>query len=575
MSSKLGARRRASYLASLLLLALAVVCGSAEAATETPGETFAASVDPTGEYSEGGVSGGATISADGRFVAFLSGSANLNSEGTTSTQAYVKDLDTGAVTLASRSDGAEGPAADEPVTGALLSADARYLVFESSADNLVDGMPLGPVPPVAHVYRRDLETGETTIVDRAEAPEGEIVPIAAHVLAISDDGSLVAFSDSARELEDATATHAEGEETIYVRDLAQGTTTGIAAEGAEEASFSADGRYLLFTSSAATLPEPTGSFEVYRRDLETGETILVSRANPTGPALAGEPAAGEAYEAVFVGSSDCEVAFLGEGTTNLTPDGEDPPRGVYLRDFCTSPSVTTLLSIDEGDEPFEQAVFPSATADGRVAFIAQGASFEPRLLYLRDPVTRQTTLLDRATGPEGEPADREVSNQAAAMVAAGGCRAIFTTNADNLFGEEEALPGGSQTFVRQLAPCKQAASGEEESKPGSSGTPASGSSGQSPGPAVAMTVRVGHLSPKGIWLTLDGAGKARIRVQKLVTGRHHGWHKVRDLIATAAAAGPVEAKFSALAPGRYRFEFRLQGDPDNPTMTRHLTVGAG
>jgi hypothetical protein len=78
-----------------------------------------------------------------------------------------------------------------------------------------------------------------------------------------------------------------------------------------------------------------------------------------------------------------------------------------------------------------------------------------------------------------------------------------------------------------------------------------------------------------VWLVFDGPGRSRLRIQKLVTGHHHGWHKVRDLIATAAAAGPIEVKFSALAPGRYRIKFRLQGDPDNPTMTRHLGVGGG
>ena len=41
------------------------------------------------------------------------------------------------------------------------------------------------------------------------------------------------------------------------------------------------------------------------------------------------------------------------------------------------------------------------------------------------------------------------------------------------------------------------------------------------------------------------------------------------------AAGPLKVAVRALAPGRYRLKLRLQGDPDNPTLTRELEIGAG
>jgi WD40-like Beta Propeller Repeat len=580
MSPKLGARRRVTCLASAIAFALVLLCGNALAATETPGETFVASTSASGELAETGVGPHASISADGNLVAFVSHSANLSPEATAWDQAYVKDLDTGAVTLASRGEGADGPPADAGtgagVEAAILAAGGRYLVFQSAAENLVEGLPAGPV---AHVYRRDLQTGETALVDRADGADGEVVPLAARVLAVSADGRLVAFADPAQGLDDPAGGHAAGEETIYVRDLAAGTTTAVAAEGAEEAAFSADGRYLLFTSAAGTLPEATGSYEVYRRDLQTGETLLVSRGNPTEADPDGEPADGEAYEAAFVGSSDCEVAFLGEGTTNLSP-GAHPPFGIYLRDFCTAPSVTTLVSLNEEGKPFEQAVSPSTTADGAVAFIAQGAPFEPRLLYLRDPATDQTTLLSRASGPEGEPANTEVADERAGMVAATGCRAIFTTVASNLIDEEEVALPGAETFVRQLAPCRAAPPEDGETVdpgPGPGPGPGDGHGSETSGAAatpsaatsaLARGVRVTGLGRRGLWLAFDGAGRARVRVQKQA-GRG-GWRLVASRFGAVPAAGVVRVDLPRLGTGRYRVRLRLQGDPDNPTLTRRI-----
>jgi hypothetical protein len=584
MSPKLDARRRvtrlASALAFALVLAFALLGGSAAGATETPGETFVASTSPSGEPAEAGVGPHASISADGNLVAFVSGSANLDSEATEWSQAYVKDLDTGAVTLASRADGVGGAPADEAVEAAILAAEGRYLVFQTAAEGLVTGASAEPAP---HVYRRDLRTGETVLVDRADGAEGEVVPLAATLLAVSADGNLVAFADAARELDDPAGGHGAGEETIYVRDLAAGTTTEIAAEGAEEAAFSADDRYLLFTSAGAALPEASGTYEVFRRDLRTGATLLVSRGNPTEAAPEGEPADGEAYEAVFVGTSDCEVAFLGSGSTDLTA-GTPPPLGVYVRDFCASPPTTTLVSLDGEGDPFEQALAPSTTTDGRIAFIAQGAPFEPRLLYVRDLAAGTTTLLARASGAEGEPADYEVADRDAARIASGGCRAIFTTVANNLIGEEEVALPGAETFVRQLTPCKPAPPAEEEEAaagpgpvPGGgqaedSGGAAEGSAGaaapSATGPSPAASVRVTGLGRRGLWLAFDGPGRARVRVQKQARGG--GWELVRSSFADASAAGVVRVDLPRLGGGRYRVKLRLQGDPDNPTLTRRL-----
>ena len=581
MSKTLGARRRAALLASISTLVLGLVTANAQAASETPGDTFPASVSADGVFAETGVGQEVTISNDGRYVAFLSHSPDLDPDATAWPQAYVKDLDTGALVLASRGEGAGGPPSNEPggalagVESPLISGDGRYLAFETRADNLVSGFP-ATSEPVRHVYRRDLQTGETVLVDRVTGPAGAILPLEARVQSISADGRYVVFNAEVEDLEDPLGGHAAGNKTTYVCDLRDGTTIAVdraaglqgdlANSGAEEGAISRDGRYVLFTSAATNLdPEANGAFQVYRRDLQTGETLLVSRSNPTGPIPAGEPGDGESFEAVFVGSSDCKVAFLGVGTTNLNPGPEDPALGIYLRDFCASPPSTTLVSIDEDGEPFEEAISPIATDDGRIAFEGENLFPGVRHLYLRDLRNSQTTLMDRASGANGDPADRLVEWGA---LSANGCRAAFTSAAAQL--TTNSPPSDTfQVYVRQLASCKAAV----KAPPG--GTPASGrqgGGGGDPGLVARTRIKIADLSGEAMVLDFSGAGRAVLRIRRLLTEPRRRWKLVRRVVANSTQAGRVRVGLPELPPGRYRISVHLQGS-HRPPLVRQLVTG--
>jgi Tol biopolymer transport system component len=75
------------------------------------------------------------ISPDGRFVAFSSYSALVPGEQAGVGQLFVRDLQAGTITLASRS--SDGAAGDDSSTAAGFSAGGRYLAFSSWARNLV------------------------------------------------------------------------------------------------------------------------------------------------------------------------------------------------------------------------------------------------------------------------------------------------------------------------------------------------------------------------------------------------------------------------------------------------------
>ncbi|HEY5194846.1 MAG TPA: hypothetical protein VIJ39_13390 [Solirubrobacteraceae bacterium] len=471
-------RGRIIVLSTVLpMLALAVFAQSAGAASdETVGDMFPVSVTPRSVYANGEGTvfyGPVSISDDGRYVAFESSATKLGGEGPSGvTEAFVKDLHTGEVQLVSRANGASGEPADSPgVENMKISGDGRYVIFSSKATNLLTGLP-DEEPEEQHVYRRDLRTGETALVDRATGTQGAILSRGAVAEAISSDGRYVVFAAEVSDLENPAGAHAKsGIETVYVRDMHTGTTTAVSRAGgpageianqeSQAYSISPDGRYVPFASRATNLVPGTQSNiyqQVYLRDLETGTTTLVSQiAN-------GEAGEGRSENPVLVGESGCEVEFNSEVYNLLEPPSieiggeliEISGPQVYLRDLCSTPASTTLLSQDEtGIAGDAYGVFGGSADASEILFA--GEFLSGYHLFLRDPGTEQTMQLDRASGAEGESANKEAEQ---AAISTNGCRAVFDTQATNLLGQggPQEGPNGekpTEVYVRQLAACNE------------------------------------------------------------------------------------------------------------------------
>lgn len=479
-------KRGASLSVALLTLALGLCPGARAASDATIDDTVPASITPTNVYADNGTGETPSISDDGRYVAFQSDATNLGEHGPPGVnEAYVKDLDTGEVKLSSRSSGPAGQPANEPgetagVENVSISGDGRYVIFSSRATDLVAGLPPTEEPEEhpRHVYRRDLQTGETVLVDRVTGPEGAILDERkAQAEGISEDGRYVLFRDRVEDLENPTGEHAQaGGYTVYVRDMQTATTTVVsrssgpegqlANETSRAGSISPDGSYVAFESSATNLSpgmEANTVSQVYLRDLKTGTTTLLSKT-----ALAGEPGNQESGEPVLAGGDGCEVAY--ESTaTNLYPAAKTATAEIYLTDVCSTPTSTTLVSRADGTEgaPLgagtEVPLPLGASEDGR--YILFAATFEAhgtgpaakKHLYIRDLDTGHTTLVDRASGPEGEIANQQPE---AGAISANGCRVAFATRATNLTAQAPPLNDPFETYIRQLAPCQPPA--EEE-----------------------------------------------------------------------------------------------------------------
>jgi hypothetical protein len=469
--------RNVTLSTALAVFGLSLITQGARAASdETVGDTFPVSLTAAGEFSETNTSPNPSISDDGRYVAFLSAAENLGGEGPPGVrEAYVKDLHTGSLKLVSRAGRALGEPAGEPVENVILSGDGRFVIFASAASNLLEGPPVEGL----HVYRRDLQTGETILVDRVNGVNGAIATSEATADAISDDGRYVVFSANVEDLEELGGSHSTtGSFTLYVRDLQTGTTTvagrasGAAGAIADEPSFansiSPDGRHVAFESAARNLvPGMTANSvsQIYLRDLQTATTTLVSKTAPSEATLVGEPGNESSEAGTLVGTDGCRVTFDSEASDLFVFGGQpvSTPE-VYLADICTTPASTTLVSRAAGQEGAPagegNGVSPrvsGASADGRYIVFSALAELTGETperstgLYLRYLDTGSTTLIDQASGTSGAPAN---ANPSGSAISANGCRVAFATVATNL-SEPEPPNGLREVYVRQLAACNE------------------------------------------------------------------------------------------------------------------------
>ncbi len=276
----------------------------------------------------------ASISADGGFVVFDSGATNLVTGDTNQVDdVFVHDMSSGAtVRVSVNSSGIQGNSySSDP----CISSDGRFVAFQSFSTNLVTGDTNG----AADIFVHDMLTGQTTRANLnssgAQSFGGGLEP------AISGDGRVVAFTSNATDL---VAGDTNGYPDVYVHDRLSGTTervsvgsNGAQANGASgRASLSYDGRFVCFQSMAGNLilSDTNGALDVFIHDRLTGQTTLLS-ASPVGnvgnaPSALAHPSA-DGRQVVFTSLAGNLVA----GDTNGLSDvfvrdrGPEPP---YL--FC-------------------------------------------------------------------------------------------------------------------------------------------------------------------------------------------------------------------------------------------------
>lgn len=331
------------------------------------GHTTRVSVDEFGGNANG-ASSSARMSGDGRYVAFASAANDLVADdGAGGPDVFVRDLATGTTVRASVSttDGDPDGWSRRP----SISADGRYVAFESSADNLVtDDTDSSP-----DIFVRDMVLGTTV---RASVDPTGLDPDGYSTLAsISADGHFVTFASDADNL---VAGDTNAAQDIFRRDLVANTTVRVSVNTtggdpnglSTTPSISDDGNLVVFRSHASNLVTGDGNAfdDVFLRNVTAGTTTRIS-VDATGHDADGAsytPAiSGDGNSVVF--ASDADDLVAGDGT--LGSSGRD----IFLRDV--SLGTTTRVSVDTaGGDPNGPSVNPAVSATGRVVGFVSAAS---------------------------------------------------------------------------------------------------------------------------------------------------------------------------------------------------------
>ncbi|MEP6910072.1 MAG: PASTA domain-containing protein [Actinomycetota bacterium] len=245
------------------------------------GTTARVSLAPGGAEANDG-SYAPSISADGRYVAFLSDATNLvAADLNTNRDVFVFDRQTGTTVNASVD--SAGAQANLDSFTPELSADGRFVVFTSFAANLIPS----DTNDGSDVFLRDLQAGTTTRVSEYQgAFEGDGDQLRP---SISADGRYVAFDSDAWNLAWGDTNDAFD---VFVKDRQTDLLTrvsvddnGTQSDGASyRPSLSADGRYVAFYSEAANLVpgDTNGAADVIIHDRRSGATKRVSVAGGGG-----------------------------------------------------------------------------------------------------------------------------------------------------------------------------------------------------------------------------------------------------------------------------------------------------
>jgi 6-phosphogluconolactonase (cycloisomerase 2 family) len=306
------------------------------------GQLSFVSLNSDGVQSNYGYFSSLDISADGRYVAFVTDSTNLVPNDTNNRpDVFVRDMQLGLTTRVSvDSNGVQSDSPNFPTITPIvhISRDGRYIVFSSDASNLVPN----DTNNTEDVFLHDRQTGQTT---RISVDSNEVQGIQSAIWyqgtapnSISDDGRYVSFSS---EMTNLVPNDTNGFPDVFVRDTQAGTTIRISEDELGNqgnhysgySSLSADGRYIVFDSLASNLiPNDTNNVtDVFVRDLQTGQIERVSVDS------AGIQANEHSYTPHITG--DGRYVLFTSDAKNLIENDTDVTRGTFRHDRTTGETI--------------------------------------------------------------------------------------------------------------------------------------------------------------------------------------------------------------------------------------------
>ncbi|MDQ6524852.1 hypothetical protein RB608_14635 [Nocardioides sp. LHD-245] len=292
------------------------------------------------------------LSADGRFLAFQSDAFDLAGEPGYDHDVFVLDRASGAIDLVSQTPG--GVAANRPSDLYAMSDDGRFVAFTSPAADLVTNLP-PPDTDVRHAYLHDRTTGVNRGLDRTGLGWSDVNIFN---LDLSADGTRAAFSSSDTDLDPGDVDGSAVFAWDIAADGAISNRTNLTPDiDADSPSLGGTGDELAFTTDEAlSLSDLNGSRDTYLRTV-SGTFLL---AGPYG--AAGNPG----------GTLSDDGRFVSMGTKNVLPgdtNGGQADVVVWERATGTSTLVTRAGAGASGEAEL--------SADGSVLVFGSAAAVVP------------------------------------------------------------------------------------------------------------------------------------------------------------------------------------------------------
>jgi Tol biopolymer transport system component len=380
------------------------------------GESERANVTPEGGLPNNVNCGDYAISDDGRYVVFATRATNITPDCKSGRQnVYVRDMQEKTTVCishpedGSEADGDSGVNESERITALAFSGDGRWVVFASTATNLVPDDTNG----VSDIFLYDIPSEKLTCVsvDVTGKPKGGIFP------AVNADGSYI-FYLAGQENGRGRCMHALIRKPLppiepSQRRLKLPTYTPLmtGADGAplggtvNAAVMSDDGRYTAYAATATGLPggATKNAAEVYLTDRATKQTVRVSSA-PNG-----DPADRPSGEKGLCISGDGRWVAYASAATNLVPGDTNFREDVFL--YETTTGKTTRASLNAaGEEANGMSRAPSLSRDGRyLAFVSTADNLAATVtdggwhVFVKDLKSGAVACVDM--GIDGKPAD--------------------------------------------------------------------------------------------------------------------------------------------------------------------------
>jgi Tol biopolymer transport system component len=357
------------------------------------------------------------ITPNGRFVVFSSAYSNvIRNDTNDAVDIFVYDRVAKKTRIVSRS--SKGRQSNMGSYNPAISADGRYVVFDSRANNLVPK----DSDFRSDVYRKDLATGELELISIGAQGKGNGWSTGPDV---SDDGTRVSFGsrasnlveDDTNQLQDIFVRDIDAQETLRASVTTEGDqyesfqseeSASVYNASVNEAEISGNGEVVVFTGNANGLVAEDFNYndDVFVHDLSTSVTERVSVRNDGGDAYGDE--------SVECGKDPVCAQFMSTHSPSISADGSK----IYFI------SAAPLLS-DEDDD-------------------TSGSSTEQA--FLRDRIEGKTLLVSRYRN--GIPV--ESANWHPGAVSADGQWVTYCNDSKRLDGRGGDRDGNSDVFLQRL-----------------------------------------------------------------------------------------------------------------------------